>query len=129
MAAYRFSVRVDPPRNVMYIEQHGRPTASDLLDLRRVFLEEIEMLTPGFSIINDQREMEPYDDETMEVAKELVEITNQHQCSRVIRIVPADMLSTVVLSSTLIAGRSQYTSIRVATPEEAEEALDVLART
>ena len=62
----------------------------------------------------------------MEVAKELVEITNQRGASRVIRIVPADLLSTMVLSSTLIAAKSRYTSIRVATAEEAEEAFEAL---
>lgn len=127
MSAYTFSVRTDAQRNVMYIDQHGKPTAADLLDLKRVFLAELEKLEPGFAVINDQREMQPYGDEAMEVAKELVEITNRYQASRVIRIVPADMLSTVVLSSTLIAARSRYTSIRVGTPEEAEEALTALS--
>lgn len=126
MSTYTFSIRSDVPRNVMYINQQGRPTAAGFLDLKKVFLAELEKLHPGFAIINDQREMEPYDDEAMEVAKELVEITNQRGASRVIRIVPADLLSTMVLSSTLIAAKSRYTSIRVATAEEAEEAFEAL---
>jgi hypothetical protein len=127
MSTYTFSLRADGGRNVMYIEQRGLATAADFEDLKRAFLAEVGKLSPGFAIINDQRELEPYGDEAMEVAKELVEITNQYQASRVIRIVPADLLSTVQLSSTLISGRSRYTSIRVATPEEAEEALEALS--
>ncbi len=127
MSTYTFSLRADGGRNVIYIEQRGLATAADFQELKRAFLAEVGKLRPGFAIINDQRELEPYGDEAMEVAKELVEITNQYQASRVIRIVPADLLSTVQLSSTLISGRSRYTSIRVATPEEAEEALEALS--
>ena len=127
MSSYTFSIRIDAPRNVMYIEQLGRPETTDLLELKRAYLEEISKLQPGFTIVNDQREMEPYDDDTMEVATELVKISNEHGLSRVIRIVPADVLSTFRLSSTLEAGKSRYASIRVATREEAEEALDVFS--
>ena len=111
----------------MYIEQHGKPTAAGFLDLKRAFLAEVVKLRAGFSIINDQREMEPYDDEAMEAAIECVEIANEYGASRVIRIVPVDFLSTVRLSSTLEAAPSRYTSIRVSSPEEAEEALDALS--
>ena len=127
MSAYTFSIRTDVQRNVMYIEQRGCPTAADFLDLKRDFLPELGKLRPGFSIINDQRGIEPYDDDAMEVAKELVRITNDHRASRVIRIVPADLLSTITLSATLDAAGSRYASIRVASPEEAEEAFKALA--
>jgi len=126
MSSYTFSIRTEVHRNVMYIEQLGRPTAADFLDLKRAFLPELAKLQPGLSIINDQREMEPYDDEAKEVAKELVQIANEHGTARVIRIVPADMLSTITLSSTLVEGGSRYASIRVGSPEEAEAALDAL---
>ncbi len=124
MSTYTFSIRTDVRRNVMYIEQHGQPSADDFLDLKRAYLAEVSQLRQGFAIVNDQREMEPYDDDAMEVAKELVRITSDLGAARVIRIVPVDFLSTVKLSSTLEAGQSRYTSIRVATPEEAEETLD-----
>ena len=127
MSTYSYSLRADAERNVMYIDQRGLATAADFRDLKNAFLAEVGKLRPGFAIINDQRELEPYGDEAMDVAKELVQITNQYQASRVIRIVPADLLSTVQLSSPLISGRSQYTSIRVGTPEEAEEALEALS--
>lgn len=126
MSTYTFSMRTDIPRNVMYIDQYGRPTADDFLDLKRDFLFHAGELQTGFSIVNDQREMEPYDNDAMEVAKELVRLTNDYGASRVIRIVPVDFLATVKLSSTLEAGRSRYTSIRVTSPEEAEEPLDAL---
>ena len=70
MSNYGFSIRSDDRRNVLYIEQHGQPTAADFLDLKQAFLSEVVKLREGFSIINDQREMEPYDDEAMEVAIE-----------------------------------------------------------
>jgi len=127
MSTYTFSIRVDVQRNLMYIDQHGLPTASDLLNLKRDFIAEVANLRPGFSIINDQREMEPFDDEAMEVAKELVEITNEHGAVRVIRIVPVDLLSTIRLSSTLVAAKSRYASIRVASLEEAEAAFNALS--
>lgn len=127
MSKYGFTIRSDYPRNVLYIEQHGQPTAADFLDLKQAFLSKVVKLREGFSIINDQREMEPYDDEAMEVAIECVEIANEYGASRVIRIVPVDFLSIVTLSSTLEAAQSQYTSIRVSSPEEAEEALDALS--
>lgn len=126
MGAYSFSIDLDVDRNVMYIEQRGRPSAHDLLDLKRDFLREVARLRSGFSIVNDQREMEPYGEEAMEVAKELVELTNRHGAARVIRIVPPDVLATITLSTTLMAGRSRYASIRVSSPEEAEEALAAL---
>jgi hypothetical protein len=127
MAAYAFSIRTEVHRNVMYIEQRGRPTAADFRDLGRDFLAALAELTPGFSIINDQREMEPYDDEAKDVAKELVQIANERGAARVIRILPVDVLSTITLSSTLEEARSRYTSIRVGSPEEAEAALEALS--
>ena len=127
MSGYTFSIRSDVGRNVMYIEQHGRPSASDFLELKKVFVHELEKLQRGFAIINDQRDTQPYDDEAMEVAKELVELTNQFGASRVIRIVPPDFLFTIRLSETLVAAGSRYTSIRVASPEEAEEALEAFS--
>ena len=124
MSDYTFSVRVEPLRNVMYLRQEGKPTAAGFTALKGEFVAALEQLEPGFTIINDQREMEPYDDAAMEVGKELVGITNDAGAARVIRIVPVDFLSIVTLSTTLEAGRSRYTSIRVSTPEEAEEALE-----
>ena len=124
MAEYRFSIRSDVERNVMYISQHGRPSAAGFLDLKRAFLSEVTKLRPGLTIVNDQREMESIDDEAMEMAKDVVATTSEHGVSRVIRIVPADFLSVVQISTSLVEGKSRYPSIQVASPEEAEEALD-----
>jgi hypothetical protein len=126
MPGYTFSIRTEVQRNLMYIEQRGRPTVADFLDLKHEFLAEVVKLRPGFSIVNDQREMEAYDDGAKAVAKELVQIANEHGLSRVIRIVPADVLSTIMLSTTLEEAKSRYTSIRVGSPEEAEAALEAL---
>ena len=124
MTTYSFSVEANTRRNVMYIHQSGKPTAYDFQNLKREFRAGLESLRPGFSIINDQRSLEPYDDEAMEVAKELVELTNEYGASKVIRILPEDLVSKVKLSSTLITGKSRYKTIRVASPQEAEAALD-----
>jgi hypothetical protein len=124
MTEYRFSIAPNLIRNVLYIEQRGRPNACDLLQLKEHFLTAARRLQPGFSIVNDQRFMEPYDDEAMEVAKDLVRLTNELQAARVVRIVPADVFSTVQLTTTLMAAQSRYPSIRVGSPEEAEEALE-----
>ena len=123
MSTYSFSIRTNSQQNLMYIDQHGRPTAADFLNLKRAYLVELEKLRPGFSIVNDQRELEAYGEDAMEVAKELVSITNRHGAARVIRIVPTDLQTTVTISSTLVEGQSQYASIRVTSPEEAEAAL------
>lgn len=124
MAHYRYTIRIDGLRNVMYIDQKGQPTATDFQNLKRQFLIDVANMRPGFAIINDQRELEPFDDEAMKVAKELVEITNQHRASRVIRILPQDLLSKVKLSTTLSTAKNRYANIRVASPEEAEAALE-----
>jgi UDP-N-acetylglucosamine transferase subunit ALG13 len=124
MTAYRYSIRTDVDRNVMYIDQHGRPTSADLLDLKRSFLTEVTTLRPGITVVNDQRELETLEDEAMEIAKDLVETTNRHGVARVIRIIPPDFLAAVQIMESLVEGRSRYASIRVASPEEAEEALE-----
>jgi hypothetical protein len=127
MSAYTFSIRCDVHRNVIYLEQRGRPNAADLREFKGVYAAELAAMRPGFSIVNDQRAIEPPDDEAIEVAKELVEITNRHEPCRVIRIVPADVFATISLEETLVAAKSVYPSIRVSSPEEAEEALATFA--
>ncbi len=125
MSAYCFSIRCDVERNVMYIEQSGQPTTAGLLDLKGSFLSEITKLRDGVTIVNDQRRMEALDAEAMKMAKEIVATTSRHGVTRVIRVVPRDFLSTVQISESLVEGRSSYTSIRVSSLEEAEEALSV----
>jgi hypothetical protein len=123
MEPYSFSVRVEADRNVMYITQSGKPTAEDFRRLKARFVEELDKLEPGFAIINDQRTLEPFDEDAMVVASELVTITNERGASKVIRILPAHLVSKVQLSRALVTGGSTYVSIPVATPEQAEQAL------
>lgn len=108
----------------MYISQHGRPSAGEVLDLKRRFLSEVARLRPGLTIVNDQREMELLDEEAMEMAKELVATVSECGVSRVIRVAPPDLRSIVQISTSLVEGKSRYPSIQVASLEEAEEALD-----
>ncbi len=77
----------------------------------------------AFAIVNDQRELEPFKDEAMEVAGDLLETTNERSASKVIRILPANLIAKVKLSTTLVTGESRYDNISVASPEEAEAAL------
>jgi hypothetical protein len=123
MTEYGFSVRVDESRNVMYITQWGRPSADDLRRLKDGFLAAVGPLRPGFTLVNDQRQMKSFDEEAMEVAKELVEESNKAGLSRVIRIVPDSLVAKVRLSRTLVSAGFRYEDIRVGTPEEAEEIL------
>jgi hypothetical protein len=124
MTAYSFSIRVDRPRNVLYIEQRGRPHASDFQRLKREFADAAAGLERGFAIVNDQRQLEPFDEPAVAVASELVQLADSLGVSRVIRIQPADLLSKTKLSRALVSGTSHYRTIRVATPEEAEAALE-----
>jgi hypothetical protein len=123
MSDYGFSVRVDKPRNVMYITQWGQPNAGDLRRLKDEFLAAVVHIRPGFTMVNDQRQMKPFDEEAMEVAKELVAESNKAGLARVIRIVPASLMAKVRLSRTLVSAGFRYEDIRVGTPEEAEELL------
>jgi hypothetical protein len=124
VSEFRFTITGDVDRNVMYISQHGRPSAADLLDLKRSFLSEVAKLRRGLTIVNDQREMESLDEEAVDMAKDLVATTSEYGVARVIRVAPPDFLSIVQISSSLVEGKSRYPSIQVASLEEAEEALD-----
>jgi hypothetical protein len=124
MDPFSFSLRLDPSRNVMYISQSGRPRASDFERLKQEFAEAAARLERGFTIVNDQRRLEPFDEPTLEVARELVQLADGFGVARVIRIQPADLMSKTKLTRALSAGTSHYQTIRVDTPEEAEAALD-----
>jgi hypothetical protein len=126
VSKYRFSIRSDIARNVVYIDQHGQPTKADLERLGRAMLTETAKLSGKITVVNDQREMEPLDQKNLGLATELVELSNQLGVTRVIRIVPPDFLATAQIASTLVEGKSRYTSIHVTSLEEAEEALETL---
>ncbi len=125
MPEFKFSVRVDSARNVMYMAQEGH---ADVDDLRRLMVDyetALRRMQPGFVLVNDQRHLEPYSDEALEVAKELVELTNRHQASRVIRIVAEGLVSRTRVSRVLVSAQNRYENIRVNTPEEAEALIPI----
>jgi hypothetical protein len=121
MAAYAFALRYDAARNVLYAEQEGHAEAADLLGFRAAYQAALREVRPGFVLVHDQRRVESFSDEALEVGKELVAMTNQHQASRVIRIAPEALATRTRVGRVLVTARSRYESVRVSTPEEAEE--------
>lgn len=123
MAGFSFSLRVDVARNVMYMVQEGRADVEDLHRLKAEYERVLPRMRPEFVLVNDQRRLEPYSDEALEVAKELVELTNRYKASRVIRIVAEGLVSRTRVSRILVSAQSRYENIRVSSPEEAEALL------
>jgi hypothetical protein len=119
MSGFSFSMKVDSSANVVHMEQRGLATRGDLLELEREYLRLLPNLEPGFVLVNDQRQLLPYPDEAMEVAQRLVELTNQHKASAVIRIVAESLPSMARVSRVLTTAKARYRNIRVKTPEEA----------
>lgn len=126
MALFTFSIRVEPDRNVIYMTQSGQPRAEDFEAVKTELRRAVAELEPGFALVNDQRNLEPFDELTMSVAKELVAIMDGAGASMVIRIVPSDPISMTKVLRALVTAESRYQTIRVSSPAEAE---DVLAET
>lgn len=123
MASFTFSIRVEPDRNVMYMTQIGQPRVADLEAVKTELRRTVAELEPGFALVNDQRSLEPFDELTMSVAKELVAIMDDAGASMVIRIVPSDPISMTKVLRALVTAESRYQTIRVSTLEEAEAVL------
>ena len=123
MSDYRFSIRVDAARNVLYLAQEGSAEAADLARFRDAYVAALQEVRPGFVLVHDQRNVRSFSDEALEVGKELVAITNRHQAARVIRIAPEALATRTRVGRVLVAARSRYESVRVSTPEEAEACL------
>jgi hypothetical protein len=126
MSVFEFEVRIDRDANVMYLTQSGSGSRTDLLRLRDAYRDEVAKLSPGFVIVHDQRRLEPYQDDALELAQELVELTNEHGARAVVRIVAESLPSSVRVSRVLTTARARYRNIRVTSPEEAQKALDEL---
>ena len=122
--AYSYTIRVDRDRNVVYITQSGLASADDLERLKHDFVTALEGVHRGFSIVNDQRKLEPIAERARPVAAQLVRLTDQAGASRVIRVLPEDFVSTATIARTLVAARGSYQNVNVNTLEEAEALLD-----
>ena len=120
MSTYRCSVRLDRERNVLYLAQEGRAEKVDLLRFREAYLAALAEVRPGWVLVHDQRKVESFSDEALEVGKDLVAITNDHHAAKVIRIAPEALATRTRVGRVLVAARSKYESVRVSTPEEAE---------
>ena len=120
MSEYRYSIRVDRARNVMYVAQEGSADGVDLARFRDAYVAALADVRPGFVLVHDQRRVDSFTDAALEVGKELVAITNDHRAARVIRIAPEALATRTRVGRVLVAARSKYESVRVNTPDEAE---------
>ncbi len=120
--SFRFECHADTDRNVLYVTQIGLADAAGYAAFKAQYEVWLKVMRKGFTLVNDQRKLEGISDEAMELARTLVRMTNDH-AARVIRIVPADLLTKVRLTRVLVEGDCSYEELRVATPEEAERLL------
>lgn len=123
MGSFSYTLRSEPERNVIFMTQRGRPEAEDFRRLKSELAAQVEGLKPGFILVNDQRRLEPFDENAMAVALELVELVNDRGVSTVIRIVPADLMTLTKVVRANVTAESTYRIIRVSTPAEAEKLL------
>lgn len=123
MTAYRFSVKLDRARNVVFLTQEGQPSADDFRKLMKRYENALQQLEPGPTVVNDQRHLEAFDAEAAEVAAELVSLTNRAGVSRLIRIVPESLLSQANVTRSLVVGRSRYENVQVHDMDEVEALL------
>lgn len=123
MAAYRFAIRTDPARNVVYMEQEGHAERDDMTRMRDAYALALDEVRPGFVLVNDQRKVDSFSDEALQVGKELVALTNARGAARVIRIAPEQLAPRTRVTRVLAGARPRYENLRVATPEEAEALL------
>ena len=123
MSAYAFSIRLDAGRNVVYMTQEGHAGRDDLLRMRDAYLRTLDQVRPGWVLVHDQRRVESFTDEALEVGKELVAITNERGAAKVVRIAPEQLATRTRTTRVLVTARARYESLRVGTPEEAEQAL------
>jgi hypothetical protein len=123
MASFKFSIKVEPDRNVMYMTQRGQPCAADYEAVKAELSRALTSLEPGFAMVNDQRHLEPFDESTMLVAKELIAMMDKAGASTVIRVVPSDLISMTKILRALVTSECRYQTIRVSSLDEAEEIL------
>ncbi|MEE4273224.1 MAG: hypothetical protein V2I67_16235 [Thermoanaerobaculales bacterium] len=123
MASFTFDVRIEPERNVMYMTQSGRPSAGDFEQVHQEVMAAADRLKRGFILVNDQRRLEPFDEGAMVVAKGLIADIGRAGVSKVIRIVPSDLVSMTKILRALVTADSPYPTIRVSSSKQAEEIL------
>lgn len=123
MSDYRFTVRADAARNVVYLAQEGHAEAGDLARMREAYAQALAQVRPGFVLVHDQRAVRSFSDDAIEVGRALVALTNEHGAAKVIRIAAEGVLPRARVSRVLASGLPHYRDVRVSSPEEAEEAL------
>jgi hypothetical protein len=123
MSAYVFDIRLDPARNVVYMAQEGHADRDDMLRMRQAYLQTLARVRPGWVLVNDQRKVESFTDEALEVGKELVAITSEHGAAKVIRIAAEQLAPRTRTTRVLVSARPRYENVRVESPAEAEQAL------
>jgi hypothetical protein len=123
MSAYGFTIRLDSARNVVWMVQEGHAEGADLRRMRDAYVQTLREVRPGWVLVNDQRRVESFSDDALEVGKELVALTQEHGAAKVIRIAPEQLAPRTRTTRVLVSARARYESLRVGTPEEAETAV------
>lgn len=121
---YRHALRADTARNVLYMTQAGHAEADDMRRMREEYAQALGRMRPGFVLVNDQREVESFPDEALEIGRELVTLTAAHAVGTVIRVVPESLLPRTRISRILAGSEASYGTTRVATLDEAERAVE-----
>jgi hypothetical protein len=123
VADYRFTIRIDRTRNVLYLAQEGHAEREDLTRMREAYEQVLADARPGFVLIHDQRGVESFTDGALEVGVELVALTSERGAAAVIRIAPESLAPRTRVTRVLASAKPRYRNLRVATPEEAEALL------
>lgn len=123
MSDYHFSLRLDANRNVVYLTQKGAADLTHLEQLREEYRRVLQGVKPGFVLVHDQSKVESMTDEALEVAQDLVALTNEFGASKVIRISSEALALRSRVSRVLVSGQFRYQHVRVATLEAAEQHL------
>lgn len=123
MRPFSFNLRCDTRANVMWMTQEGDPDVASLQRMTAQYGEKLKLLRPGWVLVNDQRNLGAYSEEGLKLAAQQVRMTNESECKRVIRIVPAELLARLTLKRALIGGSRRYEVTNVDTLEAAQAEL------
>lgn len=121
--SFRYSLRFDAARNVVYMRQEGTADRADMEPMRDDYRRRLADVRPGWILVNDQSGVRSFTDAALEVGKELVALTNDHAPRAVIRVGSEGFALRTRITRVLVTGRSRYRNLQVATPEEAEAKL------
>ena len=121
--AFTCEIRADGPRNRLYLRMAGFMTDDDAMRVADTIVAEVQKLKPGFSVINDIRELKPTSQTASDHMRRAQEASVKHGSGRVIRVVGEQLVTQLQWNRTLKAVQGSGAEI-AATVEEAERMLD-----